>query len=188
MALYAPPISPTIETAEDFDAFTQLPENQGRDFEFIAGRIVEKMVSKPLQSSVAMRLGGFMMVFAFQNKLGWVTGADGGYRVGTERYIPDVAFISKARQPIQPADAYNPLPPDIAVEVVSPSNSDEDIRVKVMNYIAAGTVVWVIDPERRRVEVYRPGQAVSILGVGGTLDGGTVLPGFTLPLADLFGD
>jgi Uma2 family endonuclease len=188
MVLYAPPMPPATMDVEAFEAFTQLPENNGRDFEFIAGKVVEKMVSRPRQSSVAMRLGGYMTVFVLQHNLGRVTGADGGYRVGRERYIPDVAYISKARQPVQPEDAYNPLPPDLAVEVVSPSNTDEDIRVKVMNYVAVGAVVWVIDPDRQRVEVYQPGQAVIVLGAGTTLDGGTLLPGFTLALADLFAD
>jgi Uma2 family endonuclease len=188
MVLYAPPMPADAEDAVDFEAFTQLPENIGRDFELIAGKVIEKMVSRPRQSSVAAVLLVLMGGYVLQRNLGRVTGADGGYRVGAERYIPDVAYISKARQPVQPDDAYNPLPPDIAVEVVSPSNTDEDIRIKVMNYIAVGTVVWVIDPDRQRVEVYRPGQAVTVLGAGATLDGGDALPGFTLALADLFAD
>ncbi len=188
MVLYAPPISPPVDDVEEFDRFADQPENSGRDFELIAGRIVEKIVSRPRQSAIAMRLGGFMSVFVSQHKLGRVTGADGGYRVGNERYIPDVAYISKARQPVQPDDAYNPLPPDLAVEVVSPSNTDDDIRIKIGNYIAAGTVVWLLDPDRQRVEVYQAGQPVTVLRLGATLDGGAVLPGFTLALADLFAD
>jgi len=188
MVLYAPPIDPPRDPAEEFESFTQRPENTGRDFELIAGRIVEKMVSRPRQSAIAMRLGGFMSVFVSQHKLGRVTGADGGYRVGDERYIPDVAYISKARQPVQPDDAYNPLPPDLVVEVLSPSNTDDDMRIKIGNYIAVGTVVWVLDPDRQRVEVYRPGQAVTVLGITATLDGGALLPGFAVALADLFAD
>lgn len=188
MVLYAPPIDPPRDPAEDFEAFTQLPENSGRDFELIAGRIVEKMVSGPRQSSVAARLLILMGSFVLQHKLGRVTGADGGYQVGPERYIPDVAYISEACQPLQPDEAYNPLPPDLAVEVLSPSNTDDDMRIKIGNYIAAGTVVWVLAPDRQRVEVYRPGQAVTVLGITATLDGGALLPGFAVALADLFAD
>jgi Uma2 family endonuclease len=60
------------------------------------------------------------------------------------------------------------------------------VRVKVGNYLAAGTVVWVIDPERKLVEVYAPGQPVRKVGVDSVLDGGEVLPGFTLAVKDIF--
>jgi Uma2 family endonuclease len=189
MVFPAPPTAP-VRPPEGFDflAFTQLPENNGRDFELIAGEVVEKMVSRPHQSEIAAKLIILMGAFVLANKLGRVTGADGGYWVGPERYIPDVAFISSARQPVRPNDAYNPLPPDLAVEVISPSNDREDIQVKVGHYLAAGTVAWVVDVDRQRIEVYQPGQVPLILTVKDTLDGGTVLPGFTLPLNDLFVD
>jgi Uma2 family endonuclease len=188
MVLYAPPISPPVDAVEEFDRFADQPENSGRDFELIAGRIVEKMVSRPRQSSVAARLLILMGSFVLQHKLGRVTGADGGYQVGPERYIPDVAYISKSRQPLQPDEAYNPLPPDLAVEVLSPSNTDDEMRIKIGNYSAAGTVVWVLDPDRQRVEVYQAGQPVTVLQLGAMLDGGAVLPGFAVALADLFAD
>jgi Uma2 family endonuclease len=189
MVFPAPPTAPA-RAPEDFDfvAFTQLPENIGRDFELIAGEVVEKMVSRPRQSQIAARLTRRVGAFVDDNQLGRVTGADGGYWVGPERYIPDVAFISSARQPVQPDDAYNPLPPDLAVEVISPSNDREEIRVKVGHYLAAGTAAWVVDVDRPRVEVYQPGQMPLILTLKDTLEGGAVLPGFTLALNDLFAD
>jgi Uma2 family endonuclease len=189
MVFPAPPVAPPHEPETfDFEAFTQLPENIGRDFELIAGEVVEKMVSRPRQSIIAVRLSFYVNAFVIPRKLGRVSGADGGYWVGKERYIPDMAFISNARQSALPNDAYNPLPPDLAVEVISPSNDREDIQIKVGNYLAAGTVAWVVDVDRQRVEVYQPGQVPVILNLNETLEGGAVLPGFTLALHDLFAD
>jgi Uma2 family endonuclease len=79
--------------------------------------------------------------------------------------------------------------PDLAVEVLSPSNRAGAIRDKVADYLAAGcSLVWVVDPRRRRVSVHEPGKATSFLEIPDTLDGAPVLPGFRLALVDLFGE
>ncbi len=171
-------------TTEAFNRFIMQPENVERNFELIAGEIVEKPVSSPRASVIAAWIMSRVTLFVDNHDLGHSTGADGGYVVSGERYIPDGAFISKDRQPQISAEAYNPLAPDLALEVLSPANTDEEIRVKVSNYLAAGTVVWVVDPGKR-VEVYRPGQPVQILGAGDTLDGGAMLPGFKLAVSDI---
>lgn len=113
---------------------------------------------------------------------GRVTGADGGYQIGEEDYIPDVAFMSAQRQPERPDAAYNPLPPDLVVEVISPTDRDTHLRWKVANYLHAGTTVWVIDPEAKQVEQYVPGAQPGIFGMDDTIDGGDVLPGLSLPV------
>ncbi|MBZ0295054.1 MAG: Uma2 family endonuclease, partial [Anaerolineae bacterium] len=151
-------------TIEEFDEFIRQPEHVSRDFELIAGEIVEKMVSKPKASMIAVRIVSLIGTHIQPQKLGRVTGADGGYQVGADRYIPDAAYISKARQPNIPDEAYNPLPPDLAVEVLSPSNTSDEMRIKIANYLAAGSVVWVVDGDRQRIEVYQPGQAPQVLG------------------------
>jgi Uma2 family endonuclease len=127
-----------------------------------------------------------LTVFVRTHDLGYVTGADGGYRVSGERYIPDAAFISTARQPQPSHEAYNPNPPDLAVEVLSPTNDPGEMRVKIVNYLLAGTVLWVVDPDLKRVEVYVPGQTPKTLGIDDVLDGGNVLPGFSLAVRDIF--
>lgn len=173
-------------TVEEFDAFVTQPENAERLFEFIRGRMYE-VVSNPYSSKIAARILGFLFAYLLQNDIGHLTGADGGYHISGERYMPDAAFISYARQPkLAYTESYNVTPPDLAVEVLSPGNDDEKMRVKVTNYLAAGTVVWVVNPPEETVEVYRPGQPVLIVKRDGTLDGGTVLPGFRLPVSDIF--
>jgi Uma2 family endonuclease len=99
-----------------------------------------------------------------------------------------VAYISKIRQPVQPPDAYNPIALDLAVEVLSPSNDDEEMRLKVANYLAAGTLVWVVDADKQRVEVYEAGKPSVVLGINDTLDGGDVLPEFHLSVESIFAD
>jgi Uma2 family endonuclease len=174
------------ETVEAFDEWVLLPENLDREYEFVRGRVYD-VVSNPFSSKAAVRISTHLGMYLLKNDIGHLTGADGGYRVMGERYIPDAAFISYARQPqLQTENGYNPLPPDLPVEVLSPSNDDEKLRVKVANYVAAGALVWVVDLDMQRVEVYRTGRAVAMFGVEATLDGEDVLPGFRLPVRDIF--
>jgi len=174
-------------TAEEFEHFVELPENSERLFELIGGEIVE-VPSNPYSSKLGMRFGRHIGNFVDENDLGHVTGEQGGYMVSGERYAPDVGFISKQRQPELPRKGYNPLAPDLAVEVVSPTDREDRLSIKIANYLAAGTVVWVARPEYKEVEVYVPGQPVKIVDMNGELDGGSVLPGFRLAVKDIFRD
>lgn len=172
-------------TVEEFDRFALLPENADRLLEYIGGEVVE-VVSNNYVSVVAMIIGARLATFVYEHGLGLVTGANGGYCVSGERYIPKAAYISITRQPESSHDAYNPNAPDLAVEVISPSNTGKEIRIKVANYLSAGTMMWVVDPDAKQVEVYVPGQPVRTLTVKDTLDGGDLLPGFTLAVKTIF--
>ncbi len=174
-----------LMTVEEFDAYALLPENHDRLLEFMNGEIIE-VVSNNKSSRLGVRIGGRLELFATQHGLGYVTGADGGYQVGDERCIPDAAFISKARQSKPNEDAYNPLAPDLAVEVISPSDDRDELRLKIATYLAAGTVVWLVDPDKAQVEVYRPGQPPLVLRENDVLDGDKILPGFQLAVNDIF--
>lgn len=172
-------------TGREFDEFVMLPENADRMFELIGGEIVE-VVSNGKSSRIGMKVGARITIFVDEHGLGYVTGADGGYRVSGERYIPDAAFVSKQRQPQPSNEAYNPIAPDLAVEVLSPSNTDTEMRIKVVNYLRAGTTLWVVDADKKQVEIYSPKHPPKTVGVDGVLDGGDVLPGFTLPVREIF--
>ncbi|MCC6805294.1 MAG: Uma2 family endonuclease [Anaerolineae bacterium] len=174
-------------TETDFEQFVALPENAERLFEFIGGEIVE-VVSNGYSSEIGARMIFQLSLFVLPRGLGRITGADGGYRISGERYMPDAAFISKTKQPEPFRGAWNPTPPDLAVEVLSPSNTDAEMRIKIVNYLQVGTVVWVINPDARRVEVYAPGQPPRIVGIDGTLDGGDVLPEFALAVKEIFAE
>ncbi len=187
MVLKAPPITKT-----EFERLVMLPENRDRNFEFIAGEIVE-VVSNNKSSRKAAKLIIYVGGHVVTHHLGRMTGADGGYVVSGEDYIPDAAFMSYVRQPIAPDVAYNPVAPDLAIEVLSPGNvgspnEREKMLLKIGNYLAAGTVLWLVDPEQETVDVYINGQPVQRLRVGDTLEGGNVLPGFQLAVTDIFSD
>jgi Uma2 family endonuclease len=101
---------------------------------------------------------------------------------------PDIAYLSRATLArVRDEDRYVSGAPDVAVEVLSPSNRRAAIRSKVADFLAAGArLVWVVDPARRRVTVYETLLSPRVLGEGEMLDGGDVVPGFSLPLSKLF--
>lgn len=173
-------------TLEDFQVFCDLPQNKNRLFELIGGEIVEKMASFT-PSKIAMRIGRFIGNFA--DSMGYVTGADGTYILSPGYAVmPDVGYIAKARLPVEPEREVQG-PPDLAVEVKSPTDSKRELRLKVEDYLRFGTkMVWLVLPEEQQVEVYIPDADVSEYGLEDTLNGGDVLPGFTLTVKKLFGE
>ena len=178
-----------LYTVEEFWEIARLPENEGRRLELEDGVIVEMASSSPVNTVTAMRIGHFLNAFVIPRDLGYVTGADGGFKLAPRRSRqPDVAFISKTRMPELPREFK--IAPDLAVEVVSP---DEDIFKKAREYLHAGTqLVWAVYPDEKTVYVFRldtDGEVRSKpYGLDKTLDGGNVLPGFTLPVRDIFPD
>lgn len=172
-------------TVEEFDRFAALPENAERRLELIGGEVIE-VVANSYSSIVTLLLSAEIVLYVKKHKLGYVTGESSGYIVGDERYIPDAGFISKAKQPTPPHKTWIPFPPDLAAEVLSPTDEPADVRFKVFNYLKAGTIVWVVDPDKKQVEIYTPGGEARRIGIDGTLDGGEVLPGFTLPVKEIF--
>lgn len=174
-------------TLAEFEAISELPENRDRILELIEGEIVEKMPTNPYCSVIAVRVVQYMGIFVDEHDLGYVTGADGGYNISDENsFAPDVAFISKTRQPELPRRGYNPIPPDLAVEVISPSDSYTDVSKKVATYLRNGTqMVWVFDPGTELVAVHTSDGAKT-LGKDDVLEGGDVLPGFRLPVSKIF--
>lgn len=174
-------------TIEQFEAFVNHPDNEDRVFELIGGEIFE-VPSNPYSSFIGAIILTALMNFVMPRKLGYVTGEAGGYQIHEERYAPDAAFISKEKQAQLVHEGYNPNPPDLAVEVVSPTDKERKLTVKVGNYLAAGTIVWVVYPETEEVEVYAPGQKVEVIGKDGTLKGSGALEGFSLAVADIFPD
>lgn len=111
---------------------------------------------------------------------------------GEERgYVPDVVFISRARLPHGDARAVVPFraAPDLAIEVLSPRQRRDRFRKKLSFYLEHGVrLVWVVDPRAETVTVHRPGAAPVVVRAGDTLDGADLLPGFTLPVADIFAE
>jgi Uma2 family endonuclease len=173
-------------TAQQFDKWANLPENVDWDYELIAGKI-HHILTTPKASSLAAHLGALIYAYLEENDLGHLTAANGGYQIGEERYMPDVGYISYARMP-ELLDEYGYIlsVPELAVEVLSTTTSKREMLVKLGNYLAAGTVVWLVDPDEKQIDVCVPNEAVKNYKLEDTLDGGKVLEGFQLPLKKVF--
>ncbi|MBL8154329.1 MAG: Uma2 family endonuclease [Anaerolineae bacterium] len=178
---------PQAMTAEAFDAFALLPENRERRLEWIDGEMTE-LVSNDTLSNVTSRLMARLEVYVTDHDLGYTTGPDGGYIIQGNRLIPDGAFMPKAHLAKPSGLAYNPVAPALVVEVLSPTDHPEEVQAKVGLYLDAGIGVWLADPEARSLTVYTPGQGARLLRREDTLDGGDILPGFTLPLSKVFAE
>jgi len=142
-------------------------------------------------SNIAGIIGAMLLLFVRPRGLGLVTGADGTYILARDPdtvLISDAAFVRWDRLPDHVAPkGYCPVAPDLAVEVRSPSDRPKDIAAKLEHYRRARVpLVWWVDPARRTVAVYRDGQSIAELGEGDALDGGDVLPGLRLPVAEIF--
>lgn len=168
-----------------------IQEREGRLCELIDGVLVEKALG--WNESI---LGGFLLgllnAFVVPRNLGLVSGPDGTMELMPNLVrIPDVAFTSWDRMPgrRRPTSPVPRLSPNLAVEVLSRSNTPGEMAAKRQDYFAAGVeLVWEIDPDARTVVAYASPTDSTTLRANDILDGGTVLPGFTLPLQDLFAE
>lgn len=180
--------SPGTATVQDVIA---IQRQEGRFCELVEGVLLEKAVGYN-ESSLAVFLAGLLNAFVIPRNLGLVTGPDGTVELMADLVrIPDVAFTSWERLPgrQRPTDPVPLLAPNLAVEVLSQSNTPGEMAVKRQDYFTAGVeLVWEIDPNSRTVAVYSSVTDVTTLTAADTLDGGLVLPGFTLHLQDLFAE
>jgi Uma2 family endonuclease len=141
-----------------------------------------------LAASLMVYIAGFVR----SRNLGVVGAPDALMRLkkGNNR-MPDISYTAWANLPSAKAHLGRvaEYPPDLAVEIHSPGNTRKEIERKRREYFAAGTkLVWEVDPDARTITVFTDPTAPKVLTMADTLDGGTVLPGFTLPIADLFND
>jgi Uma2 family endonuclease len=162
-----------------------------RLFELIDGTLVEKAMGFR-ESVLAVFLAALLNEFVRPRNLGLVSGPDGTVRLfpGMVR-IPDVAYASWARIPGGriPQKPIPDLVPDLAVEILSESNTPAEMDRKRRDYFDAGVLLaWFIDPRDRSVSVFTSPDKPVVLHQGDTLDAGNVLPGFSIPLATLFGE
>lgn len=158
--------------------------------ELIDGVLVEKPVGAR-ESLLGVYLGSLILRHIEPYDLGVVLGADGFIRVdeGLLR-APDVTFIPWSSFPggeLPENEAFWSVAPGLIVEVLSPGNTDAEIDRKLIELFSAGCkLAWVIDPAAKTARVYTSPKRFKELDESGILDGGKVLPGFKLPLADLF--
>ncbi|MCY3779410.1 MAG: Uma2 family endonuclease [Chloroflexi bacterium] len=180
-------------TIDDVWRLERQPMNLAEKYYLIDGELCVKMSPSHSHGSIASEIARLLGNHVVERGLGRVT-IEVGYHPSGERHtvlLPDVAFESWARAARKPLKTYAPYMPDLAVEVVSPSQTLAETRRKAAVYLRHGTdMVWLIDPERNKAERWSAaddGTAKSeIIEMDGELKGGALLPGFTLPLRRLF--
>lgn len=183
-------MQPPPGTATEADVI-RLHDHADRNCELIDGTLVEKAMGVR-EAFLAAALIAILHQYVRPRKLGIVLGPDGAVRLWAGRVrMPDVAFYSWDRLPGRriPDEPIPELAPDLAVEVLSESNTRAEMVRKRGEYFRAGTqLVWEVDPRTRTVDVYTSPDHPTVFRGSDTLDGGAVLPGFALSLAELFGE
>lgn len=159
--------------------------------ELSRGRLVREPAPGPLHGNVAGRVASLLIQLADREGLG-LTFVETAFTLSLEPAtvrVPDVSFVAADRVPEEgPGDQFWELAPDLAVEIVSPSNTSSEIQEKALQYLDAGSrLVWVVDPRRRTVTSYRSRSAIRILEESVVLEAEDVLPGLRLPVEKIFG-
>jgi Uma2 family endonuclease len=173
------------------EEFLRMPGIDERPYkEFIDGRIETKMSPQTKHSLVTLRLLTHMLGHAEPQRLG-LPFPELRCSFAGRSIIPDVAFLLREHILLgEDAKVLNPIlrPPDLHVEIVSPDQSVRKCRDKLIFSVSHGCPLgWLIDPEREVVHVYRPGRRARRMPDDGILEGDPVLPGYRLPVAELFG-
>ena len=168
----------------------EMPDD-GFRYELVKGELRRMSPSGSEHGAIIINISGLLWQHVKSEKLGVCFGAETGFKIASDPdtvRAPDVAFIRRERIPESgiPKKFWRGAP-DLAVEVMSPGDTRAEVDEKVGDWLQAGArAVWVVDPQRRRVSVYRPACDATELSEGDELDGGEVVPGFRCKVAEIF--
>ena len=157
-------------------------------YEIVNGQMEEKEMAGARHGGVGGRLFIKLGNFVYDRTLGGLYGPDTMFTIGTNNRMPDISFVSLARIPVEgePEGKWK-IAPDLAIEIISPTDYLEDATNKIRDYFAAGVrQVWQISTKYRTVTVYHAPTRVTILTEEDTLTCEELLPGFSCPLRDIF--
>ncbi len=176
----------TLLTSEDLWKIVA----DGSRYELSCGELVPMTPVGFQHSAIVGRLGEFLSRYVRENRLG-IVGMKGGFNLKREPDItraPDLHFVSKERLAKEGiTQTFANFPPDLAVEVPPPEDKASEVQRKIEEYLSGGVpLVWIVDPATQRVTVYRSLQDVKILIPDQELDGGPVIPGFHIKVAEIF--
>ncbi len=179
-------------SAQDFLEIVNLPEYLDRNVELVEGEIADMPLPNPVHAAVLGNLASEIGVHVKRLASGNLLVGDAPFILerrpdgkDTLRGI-DIAFLSFNRFPGPLPSEPLQIAPDLAVEIISPGNKAADIRQKIHQLLAAGTsIVWVVYPETRIVDVHTR-EGLATLESGDILSGGDVLPGFEIPVSEIF--
>jgi Uma2 family endonuclease len=172
------------------DEFLAMP-NDGVRRELVDGEIREMTPAGWQHGRIAGNIAGELRAFILPRNLGMMATAEASYRLHADPdtlRAPDVSFVRRERfELVGDTPGFWPGAPDLAVEVISPSDRYSDVWEKISEYLDAGTaMVVVVDPPQRTVSVHRSRTDIAVLTEDDVLDGGDVVPGWTLPVRDIF--
>ncbi len=176
-------------TVAEFEQW-QLSWDDACRYDLWDGEVIEMAPAGEAHGAIASEIGRLVANYNRENRLGRTYAAETGFVLDEVRQrvlAPDVAFVTRDRVPSGSQWGFFRGAPDLAVEVRSPSQSAREMAAKAAGYLAAGTrLVWLVDPDRRTVTVYRPNRSPEELGTEASLDGYDVLPGFRVAVAAIF--
>jgi Uma2 family endonuclease len=187
-------MSATVETPKRVwteDALQALPDT-GYDYELVSGELVMSPKNNFEHENLCVRLLVALADFNRTRRLGAVLGSNlGCWMHNRNCRAPDVSFTSKQRLRQlgfkSSTRKFLPCAPDLAVEVVSSSNTRAEVDARLKDFFASGTqLAWIVHPDEQFVEVCHSPTDRVILGPGAVLEGGQLLPGFAFPIAELF--
>ena len=178
-----------VHTIDDIWRLASRPNDIAEKYYLIDGELLIKMAPTELHGDIAMRLGTYLFSYVEELGLGRVT-TEVGFHPPSDRFtvlLPDIAFTSKARTVFPARSTYVPHMPDLAVEIISPSQSLDQVRRKAEVYLRHGAaLVWLVEPRAKFAEVWHRGDDGALererIPGEGELSGGDILPGFNLPL------
>lgn len=165
--------------------------DDGFRYELVEGELRKMVPAGSEHGYIAMRFGLRLGRHVEANDLGRIYAAETGFLTSrnpdTVR-APDAAFVSRERvERVGRVEGYWPGAPDLAVEVISPNDTHTEVTEKALAWLAAGSrMVLVVDPSQRTVTVYRSLEDIRILTEGDVIEGADVVPGWELPIAELF--
>ncbi len=178
---------PRMVTAEEL---LEMPDD-GYRYELVRGELRKMAPAGYRHGRSAGKINGVLFVHVTANNLGTVPTAETGFLLASDPdlvRVPDVAFVRREREEaVGIMDGFFPGPPDLAIEVISPHDRYSEVEEKVTDWLAAGTLmVVVVDPRRRTASVRLPDQAPVTLTEQDVLDGRDVVPGWSMPVAEIF--
>lgn len=178
-----------VERSVSLEEFEHLPEDGGYRAEVVRGRIVREPRPSAEHSWLASELYWRIESHVREHGLGR-TVFDAGFLLEGDPptiRIPDIAFLARQSPATERPAGFWTIAPDLAVEIISRSNTAAEIQEKVLEYLVCGTrLVWIVEPASRSVTCYRSRKDVEVLTEGDELDGVDVLPGFLLAISELF--
>ncbi len=172
--------------APDTMTLEEFLENDLEGYEYVKGELVPMPSTSMEHGEISSNVILHLSLHVFEHQLGRLYTAGTTFHLGDRVVKPDVAFVLTERLPENRRKG-SPIPPYLAIEVVSPTDKHYDVTKKALAYLRSGTrLVWVIEPVAKTVMVYRSETNLTVLNHGDTLTGEDVVPGFACPVAQLF--